>query len=373
MNDIDRIRQGLHHPTYDDALAERLGLNPSDLRILDLVAAEPGLTPGRLVELSGLTSGAITGVLDRLEAAGFVARQPDPDDRRSVTVQPVAARVAEVEAARSPLRGELERLLSGYRPDERAAIARFLDGAGGAAAAESARLRAAVRGGFVAGEYIAPLAGAERGRLVFGSGAPRLSMSLAPFGPEAAARMIVETSASRLAFDGATGPDTLIRASFDGPRPDVQVAGGTATIRYRRKAVAAFSTRAARIALSPAIPWSIELGGGLTDLTGSLVGVTLARLDVDGGANHVDLELPRPSATAIVSVRGVVSSARLRRPAAVPVALRVDGGISHLRLDGQRFERLAGERRFTSEAFASSVARYEIELLGGASDVRVDS
>lgn len=371
MSEIERIRQALHHPAYEDAVAERLGLNPSDLRVLDLVIAGPGLTPGRLVELTGLTSGAITGVLDRLESAGFVERRPDPHDRRSVTVQPVAARVADVEAARAPLHGALDSMLAGYGPEERAVIARFLEGAGGAAATESARLRATTRGGFVAGEYLAPLAGAERGRLVFASGAPRLSMNLAPFGPEAAARVIVETSASRLAFVGVAAPDILLRGSFDGPRPDVQTAAGLATIRYRRKTEAAFSSRAARLALNPTIPWSIELDGGLTDLTGSLAAVTLARLEVDGGANHVDLELPQPQGTAIVSIRGVVNSARFRRPAGVPVALRVDGGISRLRLDGERFERLAGERRFTSEAFASSESRYEIEVLGGASEIRV--
>ncbi len=97
----------------------------------------------------------------------------------------------------------------------------------------------------------------------------------------------------------------------------------------------------------------------------------LERLEVDGGANHIDIALPAPAGTALVRVRGVASSARFRRPPGIPVALRVDGGIAHLRLDGQRFERLAGERRFTSEAFAASVARYEIEVLGGASEVRI--
>ncbi len=371
MNDIERIRQALRPPTYDEALADRLGLNPTDLRALERVVAEPGLSPSRLTELTGLTSGAITGVVDRLEAAGFVERRPDPADRRSVTIHPVASRLAELQAAGEPLRGELERLLDGYGPAERAAIVGFLDVAGGVVAAESARLRAAARGGFVADEYIAPLAGADRGRLVFSSGAPRLSMNLAPFGPDASARVIVETSASRLAFAGPCGPDSLIRASFDGPKPDVQLERGTATIRYRRKAIAAFSSRGARIAINPVIPWTIELEGGLTELSGSLAGVRLERLEVDGGANHIDITLPTPAGTALVRVRGVASSARFRRPAGIPVALRVDGGIAHLRLDGQRFERLAGERRFTSEAFAASVARYEIEVLGGASEVRI--
>jgi hypothetical protein len=197
-------------------------------------------------------------------------------------------------------------------------------------------------------------------------------MNIAPFGPKASARIIMETSASRLEFVGSAGPDHLIRASFDGPRPDVHTAAGVASIRYRRKAIAAFSSRAARIALNSAIPWSIDMTGGITDLTGSLEGVRLDRLEVDGGANHIDLDLPVPTGTVVVRVHGVASTARLRRPANVPVGVRVNGGVSHLRLDGRRFERLAGDRRFASDAATASPDRYEIEILGGASDVRIE-
>jgi hypothetical protein len=72
-----------------------------------------------------------------------------------------------------------------------------------------------------------------------------------------------------------------------------------------------------------------------------------------------------------VRLSGVTSSARFRRPGAVPVALRVAGGISHVRLDGRRHEQVAGERRFVGEGFADSPDRYEIEVLGGASEVLV--
>jgi DNA-binding MarR family transcriptional regulator len=372
MNDPAAIRQALRSPGLEAALADHLGLNVTDLRCLEHVVDEPGLTPGRLAELSGLTSGAVTGVLDRLETAGYVERRPDPADRRSVTVAPVESRVAELEAARAPIDRELRSLLAKHEPGERDAIVEFLAAANAAVGTAATRLRAAARGGFVADEYLAPLAGATRGRLAYASGAPRLSMNLAPFGPEAAARIIMETSASRLRFTGRAADDQLLRASFDGPKPDVQTAGGAATIRYRRKAIAAFSSRAARVALNGTIPWDIELGGGITDLTGSLVGVRLERLQVDGGANHVDLDLPEATGTVLVRINGVASSARLRRPAATPVAVRVDGGITRLRIDGQRYERLAGERRFTSSAASGAGPRYEIEILGGASEVRID-
>jgi DNA-binding MarR family transcriptional regulator len=371
MSDIDRIRQALRSTAYDEALAEHLSLNVTDLRCLELAIAEPGLTPGRLAELSGLTTGAVTGVLDRLERARFVERRPDPADRRSVAIHASPMRAREVQDATAPLDKAINTLLGKHSATERSAIGVFLEAGVGVVAGETARLRTGSRGGFLGNVYAAPLGEATRGRLVFGSGAPRLALNVAPLGPQAAARMIMETSASRLGFGGPAPESDLLRATFTGPLPDVRVSNGVVTVRYRRSPLAAFSPRRARIALSGALPWTIELRGGLTDLDGSLAGVPLSRLDVEDGANHVDLDLPAPTGTVAVRIGGVASSVRLRRPTAAAVGLRVDGGISHLRLDGARHEQVGGSRRFTSPGYAEATDRYEVEVLGGASDVRI--
>jgi DNA-binding MarR family transcriptional regulator len=71
---------------FHSVVAERLGLNPSDHKCLDLVREQGPLTAGRLAELTGLTTGAITGVVDRLERAGFVRRETDQYDRRKVLI-----------------------------------------------------------------------------------------------------------------------------------------------------------------------------------------------------------------------------------------------------------------------------------------------
>ncbi|HLX35498.1 MAG TPA: MarR family transcriptional regulator [Candidatus Limnocylindrales bacterium] len=370
MSDLPTIRQAVRGSAYEEAIAERLGMNPTDLRALEQVLAEPGLSPGRLAELSVLTTGAITGVLDRLEAAGYVQRLPDPSDRRRIAVLPLgpAAQVREmVERLDSTIGG----LLAERSPAERQAILEFLAAMAEAVTDDTVKLRASTRGGFVGSTYIAPASDAARARLLYSTGAPRLAMNIAPLGPRASARVIAETSASRLRFTGATTGDDLIRATFDGPRPEARSAAGVVTMRFKRSIAGAFSTRRAEVALRAGVPWSIELDGGITDLTGSLAGVTVERLEVGGGANHVDLELGAPVGTTLVRLNGVASSARFRRPAGVPVALRVDGGIAHLRLDGQRIEQVAGERRFASPGFAGSADRYEIEILGGASDVRI--
>jgi DNA-binding MarR family transcriptional regulator len=373
MSDIDPIRQALRSSAYDDALAEHLGLNPTDLRCLELVVTAPGATAGGLMTGSGLTSGAITGVLDRLERAGLVERRPDASDRRSVTVWPVEARASELVAPLGELDGALDRLLGSRSEAERGAIRGFVTDAARLVAAEATRLRAGVRGGFVGDTFGAPLGEVARGRLVFVSGAPRLSMNIAPLGPSASARVIMETSSTRLDLTAGAPDGQLIRATFDGPTPEVRVAAGVATVRYRRAARAAFSSRRARIALNPTIPWDIEIHGGITDLSGRLSGVRLASLELGGGANHLELELREPVGTVGIRVAGVVSRARVRRPTGVPAAIRVAGGVSHLRLDGRRLGQVGGERRFESSGYAAAPDRYEIELLGGAADVRVDA
>jgi DNA-binding MarR family transcriptional regulator len=371
MNDFATIRQAVRTSAYDDALADRLGMNATDLRCLELLIAEPGLSPGRLAELAGLTSGAVTGVLDRLERGGSVTRHPDPADRRRVGLEPVPARIEELAISLSPLDSSIRATLEELTDEQRTAIASFLRTASALVAGETARLQAETRGGFVGDTFRAPLGDATRGRLSFASGAPRMAMNVAPLGPRAAARVIMETSASRLELTSGTPAGELVRASFDGPRPEVRALAGNVEIRYRRQAAAAFTARRASIGLSSGVPWSIELDGGLTDLKGRLDGIRLERLDVDGGANHVDLALPRPQGTAVVRLGGVASSVRLSRPAGVPVALRMAGGVSHLVVDGRRGEQVAGKRRYVGPGFDDSPDRYELELLGGASDVTI--
>jgi DNA-binding MarR family transcriptional regulator len=72
---------------FNHAVAQDLGLGSSDAQFLTLLQVHGSLTPGRLAELTGLSSGTVTGVIDRLERAGFVHRRSDPGDRRKVVVE----------------------------------------------------------------------------------------------------------------------------------------------------------------------------------------------------------------------------------------------------------------------------------------------
>jgi DNA-binding MarR family transcriptional regulator len=74
------------------ASAERIGINVTDLNCLNILALAGSMTAGELARETGLTTASITGVLDRLEEAGFVRRERDPGDRRRVIVRLDAAR-----------------------------------------------------------------------------------------------------------------------------------------------------------------------------------------------------------------------------------------------------------------------------------------
>jgi len=91
----DLIREfrasGNQDNAFDALAAEQLGINQTDLHCLTIIENSGGVTAGELAAQSGLSNGAITGVLDRLERAGFAQRVPDAGDRRRVYVQVTAA------------------------------------------------------------------------------------------------------------------------------------------------------------------------------------------------------------------------------------------------------------------------------------------
>ncbi|HKZ15675.1 MAG TPA: MarR family transcriptional regulator [Solirubrobacterales bacterium] len=72
---------------FEEAAAARLGIGAGDLRCLNAIENAGGLTAGELSREVGVTSGAVTGSVDRLEAAGFARRVADPADRRRVRIE----------------------------------------------------------------------------------------------------------------------------------------------------------------------------------------------------------------------------------------------------------------------------------------------
>lgn len=106
--------------------SQRLGLGATDVRFLTLLDLYGPLTPGRLATLTGLTTGSVTGVIDRLENAGLVGRHRDTTDRRKVQVVAVPEATARLAAERRDNLDRLDAVLGRRDPAELAVIARFL-------------------------------------------------------------------------------------------------------------------------------------------------------------------------------------------------------------------------------------------------------
>ena len=111
----------LHH-----ALAERLGLGPTDLQCFALLRERGPMTGSDLAAITDLTTGAITGVVARLERAGYLRREPAPHDQRKQTLFPVLERVGDIKGVFDPMRRDMAALLDGLDTHQLTAIAEFL-------------------------------------------------------------------------------------------------------------------------------------------------------------------------------------------------------------------------------------------------------
>ena len=129
---IATIRAGLRELSIQLSLLNhqvgtRLGLKDVDLDCLDLIVRRGPLSPSALARMAGLHPATMTGVLDRLEQAGWISRDRDPTDRRAVTVQAKRERNAEVLALYSDMNGSISALLAGYDKAQLAVIADFVE------------------------------------------------------------------------------------------------------------------------------------------------------------------------------------------------------------------------------------------------------
>ncbi|MFF7986646.1 MarR family winged helix-turn-helix transcriptional regulator [Streptomyces sp. NPDC007901] len=112
------------HVIGQQELARRLGLNVTDLTCFAFVleAGDNLLTAGDLAARAHVTTGAMTGILNRLERADYVTRRPDPADRRRVRVAAVPEAVTRVEAVYAGHYARLTELFADYTPDELAIL-----------------------------------------------------------------------------------------------------------------------------------------------------------------------------------------------------------------------------------------------------------
>lgn len=340
---------GLRSRLFDQAVANRLRINETDLLCLELMDREGSeMTASRLAELTGLTSGAITGVIDRLERAGFVTREADPDDRRRVIVRVRPGVGQKLAAMFEPFsKGEAE-LCRTFTDDELNTI-----------------LDHAQRGAALLEELAADLSGQDRAAGTDEGAGGEMS---APLGSVTQGLLRFTAGAAKVALGAEVTSDDLYRGRFERFRPEIKVKGGTVTVaagpsRFGRRRVEG------RLDLNPTIPWDIELRGGAMWMDAEVSGLDVRSVLVAGGASQVVLHLPRPHGEVPIRISGGATQVEMDRPHDVPVRARLRGGASRFALDGERFVGFGGDNRWESEGFRQAVDRYVVEVSGGASDV----
>jgi DNA-binding MarR family transcriptional regulator len=333
---------------FGQAVADRLGINHSDLESLDLLRWAGPVSAGRLAELTGLTTGAVTRMIDRLERDGFVRREPDPVDRRRVIVRPIPAAEQRVAPLYEPLGQAMQAVTDRYTEDQLAVLLDFSTRAFAVLQQETARLRAqADETPGAPGGFVAPLGRAAAGHLVFPAGA------------------------FQVALDAQAGLPDLARATFEGPEPRVRATHEVVVIDYRHVPFDR-RDRGAEVVLNGDVPWSIDVRSGASRMTARLDSLVLRRLSLRGGASQVEVSLPPPRGTVPLSLVGGASAVTLLRPPGAPLRARLRGSASDLTIDGRHYDAIGRDWRWETPDFAPAPDRYDLEISGGASNVTVD-
>jgi DNA-binding MarR family transcriptional regulator len=330
------------------AAAARIGMTATDMQVIDILESGGPTTAGQLADLTGLTTGAITGMLNRLEEAGLVRRERDPDDGRKVIARLVPGKdeMQKIGPVFDSIGKAWDDMASRYDDEQIAFLQDFLKRGNAISRQEIVRLREAPssEGGMVS----APLGDLTSARLVVSSGVSRLTLR---------------------ADDAMTG---LYEARFEGPTPDVKAKDGVVTIRYpRRLWMLGGWQRAAEVTLSSAIPWQIVIQGGLAQVEALLSHLDLAGLEVKGGANMIRLELPAPSGVVPIRISGGASEITVRRPAGVAARAHLKGWASMFIFDDQTFSNVGNDVRLQSPGYEATAPRYDIEVASSASMVTV--
>jgi DNA-binding MarR family transcriptional regulator len=344
-----RVQMGF----FEQAVAERLGMNRTDLHVITLLHDAGSMTAGEIAQATSLTTGAVTAVIDRLERSGWAQRERDPADRRRVVVKLAVERRRHIAQVFQPMLRTSAEIYSELTPQERAVLLAFLRKAYPMLHRNTAKLRAEAEpaGGIAsaASDLAFPLGDASSGRLEVVSGAARVHLR------------------AELSM-----PD-LLRVRFQGRLPSVRAEAGTVTIAYTRFRAPQRKGEVADAALNGTVPWDIQIRGGVSELTADLSALQLASLDVTGGASEVVVSLPPPSGTVRVTFSGGASKLSLRRPKGVPARLQVNGGVGKLAFDAQRLGAVGGETRLESPDYASAEDRYDIVISGGTSHLTLNA
>jgi hypothetical protein len=124
-----------------------------------------------------------------------------------------------------------------------------------------------------------------------------------------------------------------------------------------------------QVTLTDQVPWSIRIGGGAASLRLDLRHLKLSKLEISGGANRLDAQLPSPKGTVLISVSGGANNVTMVAPAHAPWRVAVSGGVSAVTINGSSSGSLGGDFQQQSPDYGSATDRFDVEISGGASHV----
>lgn len=333
------------------AAAARTGIAVTDMQVMDLLDLSGPATAGQLAELTGLTTGAITRILDRLEKAGLVRRERDPNDGRRVIVRLAGGNdeMRKIRAVLEAVGKTWDEVAARYDDTQLAFLLEFLKQSNAQSRQEVVQLQQEAPEG-EEGIFSAPLEGLESGRLV------------------------VSCGNSRLRVRANAGTTDLYQARFEGPLPGVKTKDGVVTIRYPRRLLGLGEKQgSAEVALNAAIPWRIAIQGGAGEAVAELGGLNLAGLEIKGGFNAIRLDLPVPAGMVPIRIAGGASEITVRRPAGVAARLNFKGWASELVFDGQTFSVAGNIAQQQSPGFGPTTPCYDIDITSYANTITIIS
>jgi predicted transcriptional regulator len=340
---------------FQQAIADQLGLNTTDLMCLSFLNSAEPQTAGQLAEATGLTTGSVTVMIDRLEKAGYAQREKDPTDRRRVIVRPVAERI---ERDIAPLYASLGeawvQAIERYSTPELAVILDMLTLSVVLLQEQTTALR---------------LGGTQSAAPVDKPHAAAISTA------ESRAqhtRLLFANGAANITLRGAALPE-LYQAQFEPPEPQIQAQGNTVQIHYPRFSFFQKRRGMGTLTLSTAATWHIEIRGGTSTSSFDLRELALTALAVFDGAYRLELNLGRPRGIVPIRIASGAADVTIRRPADAATQLVVQVGATHLRLDERYAEVVSPVANWQTPNYAAATDRYDITVESGASHLSVIS
>lgn len=234
-------------------------------------------------------------------------------------------------------------------------------------------------------------------------------------GSVGAGHLVLDAGSAGIALHAGPLGGKLYDAHFRGSSPEVQVLGGTVTVRQRREGGSSTSSSGSQsasssswhaswtssssstwsstsggssvssstsssltdsradITLNDSIPWAVTARGGTAGLEADLRTIRVSGIDVAGGAAGVELTLPRPSGTVPLRFSGGVSRLVLHLEQGTAVQVHLSGGGAGVTLLHDEHAVVVGDLRWSSPGYDSASGRYDVEISGGWAGVTVDT